>query len=213
MQSVVNQFEQALLDLDKVEARRLLEDSVKAMSPVEVAGQIVAPALERMGNAWHEGALSLSQIYMAGRICEQLIDLILPPAASTRKYQPKMAITTLNDYHMLGKRIVYSHFRSVGFELQDYGRTGVDELVTRLIEDRVDVAMISTLMYFSALQVKDVRAQLLARGADVKLLVGGAPFNMDLRLWAEVGADAMARDGAEAVDYVSRITEPTEGRA
>ena len=55
----------------------------------------------------------------------------------------------------------------------------------------------------SALQVREVRAGLWAAGANVRLIVGGAPFRLDAHLWQEVGADAMGRNAAEAVALVS----------
>jgi methanogenic corrinoid protein MtbC1 len=47
--------------------------------------------------------------------------------------------------------------------------------------------------------VADVCSQLKARGADIKVAVGGAPFLFDGQLWREVGADAMGRSAGDAV--------------
>ena len=93
--------------------------------------QVVVPALEQIGLAWEKGDVALSQVYMSGRICEELVEQVLPPSDPDRKHQPRSAIVVLCDYHMLGKRIVYSQMRASGFELFDYGRMDVDELVER----------------------------------------------------------------------------------
>jgi len=58
---------------------------------------------------------------MAGSICESIIDDILPPNSPQRKDQPRAAIGVFEDYHMLGKRIVYSFLRASGIELLDLG--------------------------------------------------------------------------------------------
>jgi methanogenic corrinoid protein MtbC1 len=58
----------------------------------------------------------------------------------------------------------------------------------------------------SALQVREVRAGLWAAGANVRVIVGGAPFRLDTQLWREVGADAMGRNAAEAIELVRRFT-------
>ena len=39
-------------------------------------------------------------------------------------------------------------------------------------------------------------------GVVVRVIVGGAPFLFDDKLWREVGADAMGRNAAEAVALV-----------
>jgi len=80
-----------------------------------------------------------------------------------------------------------------------------------VLQDGVGILLISTLMYPSALEVKEVRAKLDRAGAAVKILVGGAPFNMDRQLWREVGADAMGRDAAEAVSLVAQTIEAAGG--
>jgi len=66
-------------------------------------------------------------------------------------------------------------------------------------------------MYPSALEVKEVRAKLDQAGAAVKILVGGAPFNMDRQLWRAVGADGMGLDAAEAVSLVEQTIKAAGG--
>jgi methanogenic corrinoid protein MtbC1 len=147
---------------------------------------------------------------MSGRICEALVEAVLPPSDPDRKHQPRSAIVTLSDFHMMGKRIVYSHMRASGFELFDYGRMDVDELVDRVLADKIRVLMISVLMLPSALKVADVCRRLKEAGLAVRVIVGGAPFLFDENLWREVGADAMGRNAAEAVTLVSEWMEEME---
>ena len=35
---------------------------------------LVVPALEKIGLSWEQGRVSLSQVYMAGRICEKAVE-------------------------------------------------------------------------------------------------------------------------------------------
>ncbi|MBI9073673.1 MAG: cobalamin-dependent protein [Melioribacteraceae bacterium] len=212
IKQIVNQFEKALLNFDKIEANRLLLAHVDEYGPAELINKIVVQALKRIGDSWQNGSLALSQIYMSGRICEQLVDELLPPASNQRRNQPKMAIAVLNDYHFLGKRIIYSQIRSAGFEVIDYGRKTVNELVEAICNDGIEVIFISTLMYPSALDIKLVVEKLEKERAKVKVLVGGAPFNMDKKLWQQVGADAMGTDGNEALNWVNKMMEEKDER-
>ena len=204
----IESFESALLDLDKLEAKRLLELEIQnGVKPLELVEKIVVPTLERIGDAWQEGTLALSQIYMSGRICEGIIDQLLPPASGQSRNQPHIGIAVLNDYHLLGKRIIYSQLRSAGFEVIDYGRKTVTELIQSIVEDKIEVILISTLMYPSALKVKDLKQELQQVAPDVKIIVGGAPFNMDSELWKEVGANSMGRNGGEVIAYINNLVE------
>jgi methanogenic corrinoid protein MtbC1 len=198
-------FQSSLEALDRVHANALFQQALTAMTPIEAVEQLVVPALEQIGAAWHSGHLALSQVYMSGRFCESLVDSVLPPSDPDRKHQPRSAIVVLSDYHDLGKRIVYSVMRASGFELFDFGRLDVNELVDRTIADKIRVLLISVLILPSALKVKQVCKQLRDRGSDVKIVVGGAPFLFDAQLWQEVGADVMGRSAAEAVTIVGRL--------
>ena len=202
---MVHQFEEALASLDRVTAGALLREELKAFSPMEKVERIIVPALERIGSAWHQGRLALSQVYMSGRICEELVDSILPDDSNVRKDQPKIAVAVLQDHHMLGKVLVYSALRTAGFALQDLGRQEVGALIQRVAEGDIKILFISTLMLPSALRVADVKRGLAGRGLQVKIVVGGAPFRLDPDLWRDVGADAMGATASEAVTELNKM--------
>jgi len=207
MDELPSQFRDALESLDRPRIEALFQRALASQTPMQVLETLVAPALEQMGEAWNAGRISLAQIYMASRICEEMVERILPAMAPERKGQPRHAIVVLSDYHMLGRRIVLAVMRASGFDIMDYGRMDVDELVQRVLDDDVRILLISVLMLPAALKVKAVRARLDASGRKVRIAVGGAPFLFDAELWREVGADAMGRNAADAVSIVQRWME------
>lgn len=201
---LVTPFRQALEALDRVTAEAVFATALEQLPPIRAVEQVVVPALEQVGTAWHDGNVALSQVYMSGRFCEEIVDRVLPPSDPDRKHQPRSAIVVLSDYHLLGKRIVYSVMRASGFELFDYGRMDVDELVERVLADRIRVLLISVLILPSALKVKEACRRLKTADPALKILVGGAPFLFDPQLWQEVGADATGASAADAVAIVER---------
>ena len=203
----LDELEAALLALDRVSVKRLLGDGAARLTPIERVEQWVVPVLERMGTGWDEGRVSLSQVYMSGRLCEELVDQILPPCDSARHDFPPMAIAVLEDYHLLGMRIVYSALRASGFALRNYGRCEVGELVDRVKADGIQILLISVLMLPSALRVRDLRACLAEAGCVPRVVVGGAPFRFDSQLATEVGADASGVSAADAVAAVNGLVE------
>ena len=213
-QNLVEQFEQALLAVDPLEAERLLTAASHAVLPMQLIDEVIAPALERIGDKWERGDAALSQVYMSGRICETLVDKLLPSDSPARIHRPKLAIVVLEDFHFLGKNLVKSALRASGFDPLDWGHTTVDELVNRIRAEGLEVLLISTLMLPSALKIKELRAKLVAAGLPVKLVVGGAPFRFDPQLWREVGADACGQNALEAIEIVRGLLKTAEnGRA
>jgi len=199
MNQVSDDFMGALLSLDRLAAQKILEDQTRQMAPIAFIEEVVVGALERIGAEWQDGNAALSQVYMGGKICEELIDAVLPPGAPDRKDQPRIAICVLSDHHSLGKTIVYSVLRASGFELIDFGTMEVDELVAQVERKQVEILLISVLMLHSALKVKKVKDSLSRKGLSVKIVVGGAPFRLDAQLWRDVGADAMCETASDSV--------------
>jgi hypothetical protein len=62
MQQRVAPFQDSLESLDRVKANALFQEALTTMTPIEAVEQLVVPALERIGAAWHNGQLALSQV-------------------------------------------------------------------------------------------------------------------------------------------------------
>lgn len=201
-------YKSALLSVDKIRAEEVLREASGIFAtPLEVTELCLAPVLEQMGEAWEKGQLALSQIYMASRISEELVERVLPPPMEIRGDAPKIALALLEDHHMLGKRLVQSALRLAGIPVLDWQRVTVEELVARAIRERPDLILISTLMLRSALHIRDAREGLARAGLDIPIYVGGAPFRFDPPLWQEVGADAMGANSTEAIHLVLGFLE------
>lgn len=201
----VDEFREALLRSSKVDAQRTLDRLRADSNPVSRVEGVVVTALEQIGLEWEAGNVALSQIYLSGKICEEIMISFLPQAKILTRTNNKCAIALLNDYHVLGKRMVLSALYSAGFSIEDWGRMTVEQVVERAVENEVDVLLISTLMLASALEIKDVRSRLDAKGFKGKLMVGGAPFRLDKTLWKEVGADATADNAMESIRVLNKM--------
>lgn len=203
---LAERFEAALLDADRSGAAALLGELPDA-SPAEALELVVVPALQRLGERWEAGDLALSQIYLAGLICEELSDRLLPGPGGGDDGPVLAGVAALEDQHVLGKRLVLGALRSSGVEVADLGQgLGPEALADRAMDRGVRVLLVSVLMLRSALRVKELVARLRARGSPMAVVVGGAPFRLDRELWREVGADAMGLHAAEAVRLVNAFS-------
>jgi methanogenic corrinoid protein MtbC1 len=205
------EFEAALLEVDRVRAQESLRRMTADHQLVQIIETVIVPVLEKIGDAWAEGELALAQIYMAGRICEELVEQLFSEQAQDKsgpRAGVRLGIGVLRDYHLLGKRIVKSMLIASGYSVIDFGGgLSPESLVDKTMEEEVDILLISTLMLPSALQVKDVVHRLWDGGRSLPVVVGGAPFVMDPGLWKTVGAHAMGRTASEAIAIVDRLSE------
>ena len=199
------ELEQAILSTDQIRAELILNE-LPDTSTQDFVEKIIVPAMDNIGDGWEDGSVAISQVYIGAKICESLILQTNDPAAEFRKPQLHFAITVLEDFHLLGKSIVYSVLRGVGYRIDDFGRTTVAQLVDKVEQESIDILLVSTLMLRSALKVRELRELLNDRGLDTKILVGGAPFRFDDQLWKEVGADATAVGTSELLPLIEKIT-------
>lgn len=201
------EMQNALLAVDRVKAGRIVKETCKAGSPFVCLETLLVPALEEVGRRWESGDVALSQVYMSGRICEEIVEAMLPKGDPRRIDQPKMAIAVLEDHHTLGKRIVISVLRAGGFEVTDYGQgVTAEDLAKQVTRDNVKILLISTLMLPAALRAKVAITLIKKDLPGTKVIVGGAPFTFDSQLWKEVGADAMGHTASDTLALVKGMT-------
>jgi methanogenic corrinoid protein MtbC1 len=200
---------QALLTLNRIQAQELLAAARAEHSPLEVIEILIRPALEELGQLWEGGDCALSQIYMSGRICEELLEELFGEARETAPESeaapPRLAIAVLEDYHLLGKQIVRTVLRAAGYRVHDYGRQDVEALVELVRSDGIEVLLVSTLMLPAALRVRVLIERLRTVAPGVRVVVGGAPYRFDDRLWREVGADAVGLNAGDTLAILERL--------
>ena len=205
-------LEEALLSMDRVFCRSFLQQAVEedGLAGLE---RMVGPALTDIGNRWEAGELALTQVYMSGRICEDLLGELCPRAGTPSPNAPRIGVAVFLDHHQLGKRIVMAALRAGGFQVVDLGQgLGVEELAMKARQGRISILMVSVLMLSSALHLKELRAALGDEPDRPQLVVGGAPFRFYPELWREVGADAVGVTGVDAVSIAQRILEESCAR-
>ena len=92
---------------------------------------------------------------------------------------------------------------SNGFEIYDLGMD-VDEnvIVEKVKETGADIVALSSLLTRTVEQIKVVHDALIAAGLrdSVKLIVGGAPLNMELA--KKLGADLIADDAVSGIKII-----------
>lgn len=201
-------FEKALLQIDRIMAEEIFENCYLEYDSFKPLEHLTIEALKTIGERWEEGKLSLSQVYMSGVICEELIEKYMHKFDITTRKDLKIGIGVLLDHHALGKRIVYSILRSSGYDVIDFGEgLSVNAIVEKTLEKQIDCLLISTLMLPSALQVKNVVKELRKKQSATKIIAGGAPFRLDNNLWKKVNADADGKNGSDIPGIIEKMIE------
>jgi methanogenic corrinoid protein MtbC1 len=206
MNTTVEEFEVALLSLDRVKIKSILTNIDEDSTLLEKLDSLVVPAMENIGKKWESGEVALSQMYMGGKICEDIVDELIPITNTKRVEDPNLAIVVYKDFHMLGKRIVYTFLRATGYEVIDYGQqTSIESLIEKIKNDNIQILLVSVLMLNSALNVKELILKMREENLMTKVVVGGAPFRFDKNLYKEIGADAFGSSASDVLEIIERL--------
>ncbi|MFX1266777.1 MAG: B12-binding domain-containing protein [Promethearchaeota archaeon] len=165
--------------------------------------------IDEVGRRYEEKEYYLTELVLAGETMKEAFKILQPALAATDKSEEKVKIilaTVKGDNHDIGKNILASLLLSSGFEIYDLGMD-VDEnkIVEKVKESGATIIGLSSLLTMTVEQIKVVHESLITAGLrdKVKLIVGGAPLNMELA--KKLGADDFADDAVEGVKHIKNL--------
>jgi len=165
--------------------------------------------MDEVGRLYEEKEYYLTELVLAGETMKEAFNILKPVLAASDKSEDKVKIilaTVKGDNHDIGKNILSSLLLSSGFELYDLGMD-VDEktIIEKVKETGATIIALSTLLTMTVEHIKVVHEALQTAGIrdNVKLIVGGAPLNMELA--KRLGADDFADDAVDGVKHIKRL--------
>ena len=165
--------------------------------------------MDEVGRRYEEKEYYLTELVLAGETMKEAFNILKPALAAADKSEDKVKIilaTVKGDNHDIGKNILGSLLLSSGFELYDLGMD-VDEntIIEKVKETGATIIALSSLLTMTVEQIKVVHEALQVAGLrdKVKLIVGGAPLNMELA--KRLGADDFADDAVEGVRHIKKL--------
>ena len=114
--------------------------------------------------------------------------------------------TVKGDLHDIGKNMVATMLRGVGFNVVDLGiNVAVDAFAKKAADERPQVVALSALLTTTMPEMRKIIGALTQAGVrkSVKVIVGGAPVNQNFA--NDIGADGYAKDATEAIDLVRSL--------
>ena len=195
------QILQAILDADRLEANRLVDEWALDHGYEKAVAELLLPILETVGVQWiRTRETSLAQAYVAAKVAEDVMTRVLEerqqrggPAPALRG--PVVVANIEDDYHPLGRKMVTAFLRLEGWEVHDLGvdvRAGA--IVDAAVALGARVVGASAMMYTTARNIQALRDEIDRRGLTgrIQMAVGGAVFRLRPELVAEVGGDGTA---------------------
>ncbi|MFW9970245.1 MAG: B12-binding domain-containing protein [Candidatus Odinarchaeota archaeon] len=195
------------LEVDDI-ADAVKEALNEGMDPFDILNSLTK-GMDEVGRRYEEKEYYLTELVLAGETMKEAFNILKPALAASDKSVDKVRIiiaTVKGDNHDIGKNILGSLLLSSGFELYDLGMdVGEDTIVEKVKETGATIVALSTLLTMTVEHIKVVHEALKAAGVrdKVKLIVGGAPLNMELA--KKLGADDFADDAVDGVRHIKKL--------
>lgn len=183
-----------------VDVQQMLDRKVSAR---DILNNGMLLAMEVIGEKFKDGSVFIPEVLLSARAMNEALVILEPHLADdqSRGSKGKILIGTVQgDLHDIGKNLVYTMLKGVGYDIIDMGvNVKVDEFVRQVMEAKPDILGISALLTTTMPQMKMVIDALEEAGIrdQVKVIVGGAPVNQ--KFADDIGADGFAPNAGDAV--------------
>ena len=189
----------------KAHVQALLDTGVNAK---EILNRGMLTAMEVIGGRFRDGTVFIPEVLLSARAMNAALAVLEPHLAREKKDATGKILlgTVRGDLHDIGKNMVATMLRGVGFDVVDLGiNIGADDFVAHLEKHRPDILGMSALLTTTMPEMKKVIDLLVARGLrdKVKVMVGGAPVNA--KFARDIGADGYGADAGSSVDMARQL--------
>ena len=179
------------------------------MDPFDVLGALTK-GMDEVGRRYEAEEYYLAELVLAGETMKEAFKVLKPAMAAQDQSKEKVKVvicTVKGDNHDIGKNLLGTLLMSSGFEVIDL----VMDVDPQVIADKVKetgakIVGLSSLLTMTVQQINEVHKALEEAGLrnDVKIIVGGAPLNMELA--KRLGADDFADDAVAGVQHIKELT-------
>ena len=181
-------------------AKIALEEDV---DPFVSTMQGLAEGMIQAGEAYNRKEYFVPELLVCADALHAGLDILKPAIeASGREAEVKGSIVlgvVEGDVHDIGKNLVKMMFEVAGWTVHDLGKdVPLDKFVEEQLRTDADIVGISALMTTSMLAMPEVIKKLRAKNPNVRIMLGGAPLNLEIA--EKYGADGYARTAGTALD-------------
>ena len=207
--ALLDSLRDAIVALEEEQAVAIAEKVVASgIDPKMAIRYAIADAANVVGEKFEAGNYFLPQLVISGDLMDVVTKVLERNIPQAEVEQKKIIVigTVQGDVHSIGKSIVATMLKSVGFQVIDLG---VDVPSVTFIEKakdlKADMIALSSLLTTTMPYQREVIDDLVSMGLRdrFKIMIGGGPVTKSYA--DEIGADAYGRDAIEAMDVAKKL--------
>mgnify|MGYP006285187777 CR=1 FL=1 len=199
-----------LLNGSREEANNLIINAVEdGIEIKKIYLNVFQPVQREIGRLWQLNKLSVAKEHYSTSVTQLIMSRLYPYFLGSGEKNCSCITTCAGgELHELGIRMIADLMEMDGWDTIHLGaNTPIESIVDEIKEREVDLLGISATIISNLHKVENIINAVRndSQIANIKIMVGGYPFNIKENLWKEVGADAYAPDLREAVEVANRL--------
>ncbi|MBD3352781.1 MAG: cobalamin-binding protein [Candidatus Lokiarchaeota archaeon] len=198
-----------LIDLDIDEIANAVKAELDAGTDPQKILQACTEGMNEIGRLYEEKEYYLTELVLAGETMKEAFAVLKPHLEEDKESKGTVVCATVKgDNHDIGKNILVSLLMSAGYNVVDAGMDVPEQkIVDKVKESNAQVVALSSLLTMTVEEISTVSKALEEAGLrdKVKIIVGGAPLNMELA--KKLGADDYADDAVDGIRHIKALIE------
>lgn len=190
-------------------SRLILDEAEAGVSLKDIYLHVFQRTQREIGRLWQMNEISVAQEHYCTASTQLIMSQLYPRIFRTeRRGRTLVATGVAGELHEIGARVVADFFEMDGWDTYYLGANApTPSILQAAAERKAQLLAVSATMTFHLRAVAELIAAARAaeRFRDLRIMVGGHPFDLEPDLWRRVGADLYAADAEQAVAAANRL--------
>jgi methanogenic corrinoid protein MtbC1 len=207
---LTKQYLNNLLQSDRHAASKLIKDAVENGTSIkEIYLQVFQQSQIEIGRLWQTNQITVAQEHYCTATTQLIMSQLYPYIMNAERINKRLlAVCVGGELHEIGVRMVADFFEMAGWDTYYIGaNTPIESILETLHTQKIDLIAISATITYNIPEVSKLINSIKSSdvGSNIKILVGGRPFNISQELWKKVGADGYAPDAEKAIEKAHQM--------
>lgn len=203
------QYLQTVLTANRHSAVELIDQFIQqGMEVKDIYLHVFQPVQNEIGRLWQINKISVAQEHYATAVTQLTMAQLYPRIFSAKRNGYRMVAACVgSELHEIGIRMVADFFEMEGWDTFYLGANVPAQSIVGAVQQQnanllaLSVTLTSHIGRLESL-IQEIRG---SSASNIKILVGGYPFNIDPEIWRRIGADGYAPNALQAIQTAEKL--------
>lgn len=207
---LADRYLQLLLASDRREAARLILGEIESGTDIrDIYLNVFQKVMYEIERLWQTNKISVAQEHYCSAVTQLLMSKIYPGIfTDNQKKGAFVGACVSGELHEIGIRMVCDLLELEGFDTYYLGaNTPLKSIIRTITDKKARILGLSATVTYHVEEARSIIKFIKNTPSckNVKIIVGGYPFNISKNLWRTIGADGYSSNAEEACTLVANL--------